>query len=310
MVKIINMEIEEFEMNEPESEPPEGSELPIEESASKENITKTEIIAWSRKVFRALMWTICTIASVGFTWSAINEYLEDNPVTSVIYMDRPETPDPVEIKICNMISLDSDKILKYRGEFENYESYKFLHGIMSGNMTVNRYEWPLSSSRRDYFLVSSPVLREFVMDFNQFVVGCYIVNSNKSCMTDFKLHFDQDGVCYKASVDLNGYGPYRTIIIFFHFDPSKTMGDYSSTLGAFGSISQPGGTLGSHDGFFVAPKGFLVISGAVSYRHQKKSFQKSRCVHREGLETHSFTGKPFQTEYDPRSCSDLCYMKY
>ena len=299
----------EFELTKQEGKPPDGCENPMEEKPTKRSITKNEIIAWSRKVSRFLMWTICTMATIVFTWSAIQEYLEDNPVTVVTYMDPPDHPDPMEIRVCNMVALDSSKILNYDGEFKDTESYQFLYGLMSGNTTVNNLEWALSSTTRNYFLLSSRILKEFSYDMKEWMAGCYIVNSNESCILDFEWELSADGVCYKASIDMKGYGPYRTLGIFFYFDPSKTMGGYSSATGVFGSISQKGGTLGSHDGFFISPQTFVIISGVVSYRHQAKSFAKSKCAHRDGLETHYFTGEPFQAEYSPKSCSDLCYIK-
>ena len=53
-----------------------------------------------------------------------------------------------------------------------------------------------------------------------------------------------------------------------------------------------------------------IVSASGKFSKQHTSYPKSRCTHRSGLEWHNFTGEPFQTDYNPQSCSVLCYARY
>ena len=288
-----------------ESEEPRGLTKP--ERPSKPSV-RTEILRLGRAGFHILIWTCCTIISIISTWLVIQEFLEDMPATVSTYEDPPEYPDPINIRLCNTAFLDSDEILNHQGEFKNYESYKFLHRLMSGNATGDKDDWILSSPIRDYYLLSTTVLEEFKLDIGKFVLKCLVTKTNRDCLNDFQWKLDDAGICYTASIDLKGYGSNWNLGMWFYFDPSS-IETYTSALGAYGNIFVPGYNAMTYEGFMIAPGKFQTMSGTISSTHQTRSFKKSKCVDQFGLNTFTFTGEPFQTLYSPASCADLCYME-
>ena len=58
----------------------------------------------------------------------------------------------------------------------------------------------------------------------------------------------------------------------------------------------------SLNGLFLGPSQQTAASIEIVHKTQNKPFRKAKCVHRYGLESHDFTGKPFQTQYSVASC--------
>ena len=66
-------------------------------------------------------WIVCLTVLSLFTMSVFYEFIENNPVTIITFINKPENPDPVVVKVCPSVLLDQQKILSYNGTEINYK---------------------------------------------------------------------------------------------------------------------------------------------------------------------------------------------
>ena len=242
-----------------------------------------------------------------FSYNVCVEYLQDNPITITTLLNQPEKPESFYVRICNNVYLDPAKILKYNGTSFSYASYEFLYEAVSGNTGFDDSAWVYKHPMRDYFLIPTRVFDEFRLNIEDFMLNCQIVNSKESCIHKFKWYLDPYMPCYLAKLDVKGFGLYQYLRIDLNFDPEVTLGKYTTKLGAFVVFYHPDEYKSLIDGFYLGPNEAAVVTATGPHEKQEKSIGKSKCVHRNGLEWHHFTGEPFQTSYNPDSCVDFCY---
>ena len=253
-----------------------------------------------------ILHSVCFIALVYFSWNVTMQYLEQTPMTSISYEDPPKKPDPVVVMICNNVLMDYRKILNYKSDKFSYDSYEFLHQAASGNISFNDSLWVLPSLSKNLFLISNRIKQEFKLDLEDFMIGCLVTKTSHDCMHQFKWQPSLYMSCYKATLNLEGYGIYNVLGVSFYFDPLLILGKYTSKLGAYISIFHPDDYIDPMEGFFLAPQTSVEVKATSVQRVQKKSFEKSKCVKGKLLDEFNFTGVPFEAIYNEKSCYDLC----
>ena len=258
------------------------------------------------QVLWTLGWGFCICASLVFVRSTCLEYQESSPITTFTFIDQPEQPDPVIIKICNSVFLDAEKIASYNATEFSYDSYEFLDQAVSGNYTFDDSNWVVSTSVNDVFFLSARIMEKFKLDVDRFIGSCYVVGNYKDCIPDFKLHLDGDMVCYQAEIDLGGYGGNRAVKIGFFFDPDIELGKYIAQKGAYVTFHHPTDYMPYSDGFFLEPKHFVTVSAVTEHKTQKISYDKAKCTKPGGPQFYNFTGEPFEVTYKADYCEKLC----
>ena len=262
----------------------------------------------SRSVWVMVTWCLCLTALSLFTLSVFSEFIEHNPITIITFVNKPEHPGPVVVKVCPTVFLDPEKIRNYSGSEIDFKTYEFLYRAVSGVPFDDTY-FVAISPMKDSFLVSSRIMEEFKLDKNQFIVNCFLVGHYDDCLPAFEWHLDPEQPCYRAEIDIRGYGRYNTVFISFIFDPTKTLGRYTSKLGAYVTFSHPHDYVAPSDGVFIGAKQSAVVSGSVFHKKQGESFEKAACVKKQSLDFFNFTGVPFWSDYQPEHCVNLCYAQ-
>ena len=74
-----------------------------------------------QNVWVVVTWIVCLTVLGLFTMSVFYEFIENNPVTIITFINKPEYPDPVVVKVCPSVFLDQQKILSYNGTEINYK---------------------------------------------------------------------------------------------------------------------------------------------------------------------------------------------
>ena len=236
--------------------------------------------------------------------------MEGNTLIITSMKDPLETPEPINVKICNEVYLDPVKIVNYNGEDLQSVSYEFFQeAILEGSGTDIKYNRSYRHPFREHLVISSKVYEVFKYDLDEFVLSCNQID-NRKCIRPFKFHLEDHASCYEAQIDTFGYGEYQYIEFFFYFDPNVTLRKYTRNLGANIIFSHIDDYVSPLDGFFLAPNEAAIVSATGVFSTQIESFRKSKGTNRNGLERHDFTGEPFYTFYSPASCIDLCYAKY
>ena len=133
-------------------------------------------------------------------------------MTIITYVEPAESPEPVVIKICNNVFLDSDKILQNGSTFEK-EAHEFLLQAAAGNDSFDDTSWVIPTPSRDYFMLSSRIVETFKVDLNRFLIDCIVTKNYRKCDSDFQWNMGSNGPCYEANIDIGGYGEHRTILI-------------------------------------------------------------------------------------------------
>ena len=158
-------------------------------------------------------WTLCSAGSLILSWEIFIEYSENNPMSILNLQDPPEKPDAVAVKICHPVFVDPEKILKSNGSLFSNDFYQFLREVITGGNSYQIHECMVTSSQKDYFMLSSRVIEEFKLDLEKYMIGCVAANYNNSCISKFSWYLDRDGLCYKAVFDLGGYGSHYALVL-------------------------------------------------------------------------------------------------
>ena len=264
-----------------------------------------QFIAWRYLLF-FILWCFCIVLSFVFISSTFLEYQQSGPITTTTFADYPEKPDPVIVKICNSVFLDTQKVLEYNGTEFAYNTYEFLYEAASGNFMFDDSKSVMSTSVNDMFFLSNRIIEEFKLDIDMFVGSCYVVGTYRDCIQDFKWHLDIETSCYQAQIDLGGYGRNRALKLGFFFNPEIQLGKYISQMGAYVTIFHPDHYIPYSSGFFIETKDFIIVSATTEHKVQKQSFEKAKCRMVEGPLSYNYTGEPFEVKYNKEYCSILC----
>ena len=178
------------------------------------------------KLSRPLTWVACSSVLFFFTNDVFVNYLQHNPVTILTFVDQPKQPAPVVVRICNSVHLDPEKIMNYNGSQIELKTYEFLRHAVAGDDNFDDSSFVLQSVYFDYFIVSHRILETFKLDKDEFLVKCFTVGLNwKECSHQFQWYADKSSAsCFKAEIDIGGYGVHNMLSILFYFDPTKTLG--------------------------------------------------------------------------------------
>ena len=226
-------------------------------------------------------------------------------------MEPNEQPEPFVITLCNKIFLDPQKILDYnQSESSTFkkEAFEFLYQAAIGNDSFDDTSWVVTTPSRDYFMLSARVADFFKIDLEKFMVTCIAMKNYTDCRSFFRWDTEEYGYCYQATIDPGGYGDYRSLLIGIYFDPNITLGRYTLNMGARISVSHPKDNTGTGETFFLKPQESAEVLVSVEHKSQSRSFDKATCSE-EVLQWYTFTGKPFQSVYNPWVCSNLCMGK-
>ena len=266
-------------------------------------------LTWLYNLFWILTRATCLFFLTKFSLELLLQYTENNPTTTTTYTDYHNSTSVVKLKICNTVYMDSDEISAYNGSEFDLEAYEFLYEAVRGNLSFDDRGWVLTDHLKPFYALSSRVRKRFVMQLDQFMVGCHVHEEYKNC-SDFFVYYDESrNPCFEGLIQKKGYGTHYSTTIFIYFNPKKTLGRYTKLVGANVIMAHPEQLVSHAQGSFIGPGEFLTLSGSFVFKKQKQSFAKSKCVHRGGLETYNFTGDPFQTTYHPYTCEELCMAR-
>ena len=258
------------------------------------------------KVAWGVVWTVCCSFMTGFIITNFNEFIEYNPITIMTFVDQPEKPDPIVIKLCNNVFLDEVKIREYNGSAFDSEAIQFLKEMVSMNGSANHQNWIYPSPFFDYFMFSPEIFDAFKLDISRFMITCFISGTFHDCTQSFKFHLDAETSCFMAELDVKGYGINRAVLLGFYFDSNVKFGKHSAGTSVFVRIYHPDDYLSPLEGFSIEANEFAIVTETVEQKIQKNSFEKAKCINHEGLQWYSFTGEPFQVSYHPKYCVHLC----
>ena len=269
----------------------------------------SKIYIWLHKFVWMLSRSFCLILLVFLSSQLFLQYVENNPTTIATYTDHHKNSTTVKLKICHTVYLDPDKILGYNGSEIDIEAYEFLYEAVKGNSHFNDSGWVLTDHLKPFFSISSRVRKTFLTQLNQFMIACFHKERYLDC-SNFFIYYDESyNPCFEGWVTLDGLGLHYAATIFLYFDPAKTLGKYTKSIGANVVLAHPEQHKPHIYGSFIAPGDLLTLSGSFVFKKQAKSFKKSKCVQRQGMETHNFTGEVFETSYNTHSCGELCLAK-
>ena len=259
-----------------------------------------------KNILHLCIWSVCFSLLVYFFSGILDDYVAQNPISIVTYVDQKHITSPLNVKVCNEVYLDKEKILNYNGSELGFSSYQFLYEAMSGNDNFNDSFWIFMDKSSTRFFTSTRVLDAFALDLESFLLACIVFNED--CSQSFKVFREFYNLCYDVTLEVPYYDKSNGIYLMFYFDPNITMAKYTTTLGAFVSVAHEGQYIAPSEGFHLSPNELAIVTASVTHRFQEKPLSKKDCVNSD-IETHNFTGKPFQTLYNPESCIDLCYAR-
>ena len=261
------------------------------------------------KIAWAAIWITCSIAMFLFVYTSFYEYIEDNPVTIVTFVDRPEQPGPVVVKICNKVPLDEQLIKNYNGTGYHKPSIDFLEQTVSWNESFNHAEWAVPISTGNMFLLSSRIFDAFKLDISMFTVICSINGRQYSaCSQDFEFYLDLGIPCFRGQIHFQGYGRNKALVLGFVLHSSVKFGKHTGAPGLYVSIHHPDDYVLPSEGIALGPTEYAVVTATTEEKVQKKPFAKAKCVTEE-VQSFEFTGEPFEVPYHPRRCTDLCFIQ-
>ena len=260
------------------------------------------------KITWVVIWVICTATMLIFISQTFKEYAEDNPITIVTFVPQPKHPDPVMIELCHKIVFDEEKIIAYNGTEYDKKSINFLKQMVLQNDSFNHRDFILPSTFGDTFLLSPRIMDAFKLDLNQFLTTCIIFGSFRDCSQNFKFHLEFASSCYKAQIDLGGFGTSRALMLGFYFDPNHKFGKYSVDPGLSVAIHHPNDHLSPLEGFTLAARDHVIVTANVEHKLQHFSFEKAECA-KKTTQEHNITGTQHSSNYHPRLCQELCFVK-
>ena len=260
------------------------------------------------KTIWVVIWVVCTAAMLIFIFQTFKEYAEDNPITIVTFVPQPKHPDPVMIELCNKIVFDEEKIIAYNGTEYDRKSINFLKQMVLQNDSFNHRDFILPSTYGETFLLSPRIMDAFKLDLGHFMTHCLLVGSFHDCSQTFKFHLEFSSACYKAEIDLGGFGTNRALMLGFYFDPRHKFGKYSSNAGLSVAIYHSKDHIPPLEGFTLAAREHAIVKAKMERKTQYFSFEKAECTTETSLE-HNITGTRHYSSYHPRSCQELCSVK-
>ena len=266
-------------------------------------------LLFMRKIFHTFLWGGCLFALAFFIISIYVDYKNDDPITKTSYINARDLDSPIKVKICNSVFVDLQKVLTYNGSDFNRDSYEFLFHTETDSYQFSDSNWVIRSFADKRYMLSSRFLTEFKLELNQFLILCAETPGMSTCSKLFYFTLDPSLPCYEAIVPTKELGKDNAFILWFYFDPNITVGRYTTSLGAYVTVTHAEEYKSIMDGIFVGPQDEFVISTTVQHFKQSQSFEKSRCYAFEGPQTYSFTGVPFQAPYNQDACDDLCYAE-
>ena len=282
--------------------------MPEHIDETKSVVPRTEFLnCFWRFLSNSITWITCTTVLFYFSLNVVNEYRSENPITITTYINAPEEPDPIVIKICNTVSFDPDKILNYNGSHIDPLSYQFLLQTVHKNLSYDDRKFVIYFPLMTYFLLSNKTFAQFSLDRESFIFGCHLIVND--CLNHFQWFLQPEGICYKQEVSLKGYGVFNMLLMKMYFDPLLKFGKYTEQAGAYISITHYEDDIPFAKYFFLGAGQKAVVSAETSHHIQKSSFQQSKCVQKKGPQMHNFTGVPFEKSYHVHSCFDICFAK-
>ena len=256
---------------------------------TSQNRKNKEPIIW-KNMSKFTVWTISFCAFAYFMYNCSLEYLENNLVSITSHRMFLDGEALVAVSVCNNMALDPELLDAYKKS--SPDNLTFIYD-------------PVKS----FYAMDSERLKSMKLNLDKFLVGCEVYPHLKSCFNYFKLQLETTALCYKAFFNMKGIGSINQIIMDFYFDPSLHKESVSNP-GVFVSIYHPEGYMPPVEGFFLGPKQIASVSIEIVHKTQKKSFPKATCVHRYFKDIYTFTGKPFETDYNTESCFDLCRAEW
>ena len=115
--------------------------------------------------------------------------------------------------------------------------------------------------------------------------------------------------CYEATFSPQDYGDLHVIQFYFFFDSNLRLGRFTDKIGAFINVAHHKDHASHIDSFFLSTKETVVVNAEFVHRIQEESFEQSKCVDNYIPQVYNFTGVPFETSYNQRSCHDLCFAR-
>ena len=110
------------------------------------------------------------------------------------------------------------------------------------------------------------------------MIKCILMKNYTDCKSFFRWDTEEYSYCYQATIDLGGYGDYRSLQIGFYFDPNITLGRYTLNMDAGISVSHPNDNTGTGEAFFLEPQEKADVLVSVEHKSQSHSFDKATCT--------------------------------
>ena len=189
-----------------------------------------------RKLVKFFSWLIFSLILAHFAGEVIIEYLQDNPLTVASKVEPPKTTQTIQVKICNEVYIDPQKVLAYNGTMQP-DSYQFLKDVIMGNLSYLNSSRFYSHPFRNYFMMTADVYETFKLDLGEFLVACFVHGFKRNCIPDFEFHLDPEASCYKANIEIPGSSINDYLRMVMYFDPQKTMGAFTAKLGAYLTVT-------------------------------------------------------------------------
>ena len=263
----------------------------------------------AEKTFLLIFGIACTVLMLALIKGTFEEYSEHNPITVIKFIDQPEKPDPILVKICNKIFLDEEKVANYNGTDFDEEPVEFLKRSVSGEILPSDRRFIQASPIFDSFHLSPKILSAFKLDLDKFLMTCFIAGSNADCSGNWTFYIDLDVSCFQKTVRLAGYGDHWSLMLGFYFDPNVKFGPYSGSPGALVSIQHQEEYLAPFESQVIAPNDYVIGSATTEHRKYDSFAEGKMCVNEEGTQWKNFTGEPFEMLYSPFICKELCFAE-
>ena len=263
----------------------------------------------AEKIILLIFGIACTLLMLTLIEQTFAEYSEHNPITIVKFIDQPEKPDPILVKVCNKIFLDEEKVAKYNGTEFGEKPIQFLKRFVSGKTLPSDQRFSKASPLFDSFHLSPKILSAFKLDLDKFLMICFIAGLNADCSGNWAFSIDLDVSCFQKTVRLAGYGDHWSLMLGFYFDPNVKFGPYSGSPGALVSIQHQEEYLAPFESQVIAPNDYVIGSATTEHRKYDSFAEGKMCVNEEGTQWKNFTGEPFEMLYSPFICKELCFAE-
>ena len=293
---------------------------PIRDNFIQNMSEQTSVLSNARKkltrnlkwVFKNVIWVavcaLCSIIMCFFIHKTFTEYAQNNPITIVTFVDQPMKPDPVIITLCNNIFFDEEKILNYNGSDYDEDSITFLKQMVLMNDSFDHRTWVRSAPFGDVFLLSPRILDHFKLDLNKIMITCFKLGNFTDCSTDFEFVLDYFSSCYRARINIQGFGTNSALALAFYLNSEFRFGKYSGYPKISVSIHHPDDYVSPLEGFAISANDYVIVTATTEEKTQEISFGKAKCTHQEKIEYNS-TGQIRSVPYQSRKCGDLCFVE-